>query len=104
MPPTDAPNHLDIASQLAAGTYYYLIYMLRQTFPSRPQTARKTLPVGTRPPSPGLPHSARPTPPRPTLAAAYVAAAEQWKECLRLAQQPEMSLLGAIKCRPRPTA
>jgi hypothetical protein len=33
------------------------------------------------------------------IAAAYVAASEQWKECLRLAQQPEMSLLGAIKCR-----
>ncbi len=33
------------------------------------------------------------------LAALYVAASEQWKECLRLVQQPDISACWAMKCR-----
>jgi len=99
MAPTDAPNHRDIASQLPAGTYYYLVYSLRQTLPSRPTDSPEDL---ARRDQAAIARIAALCPANAAeadIAAAYVAASEQWKECLRLAQQPEMSLLGAIKCR-----
>src|SRR5271163_2842320 len=96
---TTAPNHPNPAVQLPADTYYYLIHSLCLTLPSPPTHSPEDL---ARRNDSAIARIAALCPANAAeadIAALYVAASEQWKECLRLAQQPEMSLLGTMKCR-----
>ncbi len=94
-----APNHSNFADQLQADVYYQLIHMLLLTLPppltdSPEDLAQRDHAVIARIAALHPANAAE-----ADLAVLHVAASEQWKEWLRLAQQPEMSLLGTLKCR-----
>src|SRR6202521_176796 len=92
-----APDHL--ALQLPADAYYHLIRTLCLTLPpplsDRPDDlARRNHAAITRIAA-LVPANAS----EADLAALFVAASEQWKDCLRLAQLPETTPQIAAKCR-----
>jgi len=96
---TAAPNHESVAPEFPAGVYYQLIHPLRLSLPppltdSPEDLARRDHSAIARIAALCPANAAE-----ADIAALYVAASEQWKECLRLAQLPEISLLGSLKCR-----
>jgi len=94
-----APNHPDLAYQLPADSYYHLIHTLCGTLPPPLTDSPEDL---VRRNHSAIARIAALQPANPTeadLAGVYVAASEQWKDCLRLAQQPEISPEWAMKCR-----
>jgi hypothetical protein len=87
------------ADNLPANTYHYLIHSLDRSLPSLPtdspeDTARRLHSAIERIASLCPANAAE-----ADIATLYVAASEQAKECFRLAQQPDISFLGAMKCR-----
>jgi hypothetical protein len=95
----DSAAYTDFASQLPADTYHQLIRTLRQTLP--PPLGDSTDDLARRDHA-AIARIAALTPANAAeadLAALYVAASEQWKDCLRLAQQPDISACWAMKCR-----
>ena len=92
-----APNPTNLADQLPAQVYYHLIHTLCLSLPppltdSPEDLARRNHAAIARIAALAPANAAE-----AEVAALYVAASEQWKECLRLAQLPERSLLGAMK-------
>ncbi len=99
MPDSTAPNHTDFASQLPADAYSELIRTLRLALPPPLADSSENL---TRRDHAAIARIAALTPANAAeadLAALYVAASEQWKDCLRLVQQPDISEDWAMKCR-----
>ncbi len=99
MPDSAAPNHTDFASQLPADAYYQLIRTLQLALPpplgdSPEDLARRDHAAIARIAALAPANAAE-----ADLAALYVAASEQWKDCLRLVQQPDISASWAMKCR-----
>ncbi len=99
MPDSATPTHTDFASQLPADAYSQLIRTLRQALPpplgdSPEDLARRDHAAIARIAALHPANAAE-----ADLAALYVAASEQWKECLRLVQQPDISAGWAMKCR-----
>src|SRR6266852_2646582 len=92
-----APDHL--ASQLPAEAYYHLIRTLCLTLPpplsdNPDDLARRDHAAIARIAALAPANAAE-----ADLAAQFVAASEQWKDCLRLAQLPEATPEIALKCR-----
>jgi hypothetical protein len=95
-----AAAHSDLGLQLPADAYWHLVHTLRLTLP----------PPGDpgHPPGPEdllrRDRAAIARVAEADLAAQFVAASEQWKECLRLAQAPETTPDWAGKCRAQALA
>ncbi len=97
--PDTAPNHPDFASQLPADAYYQLIRTLQQALPPPPSDRPDDL---ARRDHAAIARIAALHPANAAeadLAALFVAASEQGKDCLRLAQQPDITAPWAMKCR-----
>ena len=104
MSSTAPPTHADLTAQLPADAYYQLIHTLRLTLPppltdSPEDLARRDHAAIARI---AALHPANAT--EADLAGLYVAASEQWKDCLRLALQPELTTSWVMKCRAQANA
>src|SRR5690348_11270894 len=99
MPFDAAPNRADLHDQLPADAYYHLVRTLCLTLPppltDSPDALAQRNPAAITRIAALLPANAA----EADLAALYVAASEQWKDCLRLAQEPETTPQWAAKCR-----
>jgi hypothetical protein len=94
-----AQTHPDLASRLPADAYWHLVHTLRLTLPppladSPEERARRDHAAIARIAALCPADAAE-----ADVAAQFVAASEQWKECLRLAQSPETTREWAAKCR-----
>ncbi len=94
----DHPNAA-LALRLPADAYYHLIRTLRLTLPpplsDGPEDLARRDHAAIARVAALVPANAA----EADLAAMFVAASEQWKDCLRLAQLPETTLEWAAKCR-----
>jgi len=109
--PFDAPNHstpapgLDpgvdpgVACQLPADAYYHLVRTLRLTLPPPLSDSPDDLLRRDRAAIARIAALAPANGAEADLGAQFVAASEQWKDCLRLAQLPETTPEWAAKCR-----
>ncbi len=93
------PNHTNLADQLPAEVYYQLIHSLCPTLPppltdSPEDLARRNHSAIARIAALCPANAAE-----ADVAALYVAASEQWKYCLRLAQEADTTSYWAQKCR-----
>jgi hypothetical protein len=99
-----APGPADLADRLAADAYWHLIRALRATLPPPPgdtaedRRCRDHAAIATIAAlAPGDTVEAE-------LAAQFVAASEQWKDCLRLIQLPDVTPAQATQCRAQALA
>ena len=93
------PNHSDLAAQLPAGAYHYLMHTLRKTLPDLLTNSPEDI---VRRDQSAMARVAALCPANiaeAEVAASHVAHAEHAKACLRDAKTPEISLLGVMKCR-----
>ena len=95
----DGPAPLPLAYQLPADAYYHLVRTLRLTLPpppgDNPEDFRRRDHAAIAAVAALAPANAAEAKP----AAQFVAASEQWTDCLRLAQLPETTLEWGAKCR-----
>ncbi len=94
-----AANHADLSLRLPADAYYHLVHTLRLTLPPPLTDTPEAL---LRRDHAAIARIAALVPANAVeadLAAQFVAASEQWKDCLRLAQLPETAPEWAAKCR-----
>src|SRR5256885_1162821 len=94
---TPSPSHF--ADRLPADAYYHLVRVLRPALPpprgdSAEELLRRDHAAIARIAALAPGNSAE-----ADIAAQYVAASEQWKDCLRLAQRREITAEWAAKCR-----
>jgi hypothetical protein len=97
-------THADLATRLPADTYWQLIHTLRLALPPPLSDSPEDL---LRRDHAAIARIAALCPGNAVeadLAAQFVAASEQWKECLRLAQQPGTNPEWAAKCRAQAIA
>ena len=95
-----------LACQLPADAYWHLVRTLRLTLPPPPGANPEEADVLRRDHA-AIARIAALAPANAAeadVAAQFVAASEQWKECLRLAQQPDTSPQWAAKCRAKAAA
>ena len=92
-----APIPLDY--QLPADAYYHLVRTLRLTLPPPPTDSADDLRKRDHAAIARITALAPGNSVEADVAAQFVAASEQWKDCLRLAQLPETTLPWAVKCR-----
>jgi hypothetical protein len=103
--PNPAPGlHPDFALQLPADAYYHLVRTLRLTLPPPPADTPEDLARRDHAAIARVAALAPANAAEADVAAQHVAAAEQWKECLRLAQLPETAPEWAMKCRAQALA
>ncbi len=93
------PNPTNLADQLPAQVYYHLIHTLCNSLPSPLTDSPEDLARRNHAAIARIAALAPANAVEAEAAAQYVAASEQWKECLRLAQLPERSFLVAMQCR-----
>ncbi len=94
-----APNHTNLADQLPADTYYQLVHTLLLTLPAPLTDSPEDL---ARRDQAAIARIAALCPANAAeadVAALYVAASEQWKNLLRLAQEADTTSYWAQKCR-----
>ncbi len=91
----------NLAGQLMPDVYHDLIHKLRAALPSPPTDSPEDRARRDRAAIAKIAALCPANAAEADIAALYVAASEQWKECLRLAQQPERSFHGALKYRAR---
>ncbi len=89
----------NLAGQLMPDVYHDLIHKLRAALPSPPTDSPEDRARRDRAAIAKIAALCPANAAEADIAALYVAASEQWKECLRLAQQPERSFHGALKYR-----
>jgi hypothetical protein len=94
-----APTHPDLALQLPADAYYHLVRTLRLTLPPPPADTPEDLARRDHAAIARIAALAPANAAEADVAAQYVAASEQWKDCLRLAQLPGTLPEAAHKCR-----
>jgi hypothetical protein len=90
------PDH---TCQLPADAYWHLVRTLRLTLPPPLTDDPEDLPRRDRAAIARVAALAPGNAAEADLAAQFVAASEQWKDCLRLAQLPETTPAWAMKCR-----
>ena len=94
-----APNDAHLADRLPADAYHHLIRTLRLTLPPPPTDSAEDLRRRDHAAIAQVAGLAPANAAEANLAAQSVAASEQWKDCLRLAQLPETTPQWAAKCR-----
>src|SRR5579859_7221093 len=99
MPFDAAPNQADLHDRLAADAYYHLVRTLCLTLPPPPADSPDALAQRNHAAIAGVAALCPANAAEANLAAQFVAATEQWKDCLRLAQLPETAPELAAKCR-----
>jgi len=100
----DEPEIPDLVAEFGHQAYYHLIHTLFAGLPAPPTNDLEAL---ARRNHAAIARIAALCPANPTeaeIAGLYVAASEQWKEALRLAQLPETPLKQAIQCRNQANA
>ncbi len=93
------PSHPTLADQLPANVYHYLIRTLCLTLPPPPTDSPEDLACRNDFAIARIAALSPANAAEADQAALYVAASEQWKECLRIAHEPDTSPNGAMKCR-----
>ena len=93
------PDHPHLADRLPADAYYQLIRMLRLTLPPPPTDSPDDLARRDHAAIARIAALAPTNAAEAELAAQFVAASEQWKDCLRLAQVRAREPNVAAKCR-----
>src|SRR5579875_1153509 len=99
-PPLDP----DLALQLPGDAYWHLIHTLRLALPPPPGDRPEDLLRRDHAAVARIAALAPGNAVEADLAAQFVAASEQWKDCLRLAQDPDMAPKWAAKCRAQALA
>ena len=99
MPFDAAPNQADLHDRLAADAYYHLVRTLCLALPPPPTDSPDALAQRNHAAIAGVAALCPANAAEANLAAQFVAATEQWKDCLRLAQLPETAPELAAKCR-----
>ncbi len=99
-----ATNHANLALQLPADAYWHLVHTLRLTLPPPPTDNPDDLRRRDHAAIARIAALAPANAAEADLAAQFVAASEQWKDCLRLAQEPETTPQWAAKCRAQALA
>src|SRR5205823_9282503 len=94
-----APNQPDLDCQLLGNAYYHLIRTLRLTLPPPPGDSAEDLLRRDHAAIARIAALAPANAAEADVAAQFVAASEQWKDCLRLAQAPETTPEWVAKCR-----
>ncbi|MGH7153203.1 MAG: hypothetical protein ACREF3_04680, partial [Acetobacteraceae bacterium] len=92
MSPLAEPNPTDLIAEFGHPAYYHLVHTLTRALPAPPTDDPEAL---LRRNQAAISRIAALCPANSTeaeIAGLYVAAAEQWKECLYLAQLPETPL------------
>jgi hypothetical protein len=92
-----APDPADLIPQLPANAFYHLVRTLRLTLP--PTDRPEDLSVRDQSAIARIAALAPASAAEADLAALFVAASEQWKDCLRLAEDPSRLPEIARKCR-----
>src|SRR5260370_27122421 len=95
--PIATPDHL--ALKLPADAYYHLVRTLCLTLPPPPSDGPDALAQRNHAAITRIAALIPANPAEADLAAQFVAASEQWKDCLRLAQLPATTPEIALKCR-----
>src|SRR5437763_11850927 len=95
----DNAAHTPLDYQLPADAYYHLVRTLRLTLPPPPGNGPDDLRRRDHAAIAGVAALAPANAAEAKLAAQFVAASEQWNDCLRLAQLPETTPDWAGKCR-----
>src|SRR5271163_3902339 len=98
------PDHPDLAGDLPANTYHYLLHTLRQTLPSPLTDNPEELARRDRALIACIAALQPANAAEADIAALYVAASEQAKDCLRLVQKPDTSFYWVEKCRAQATS
>src|SRR5487761_517827 len=93
------PDHPHLADRLPADAYWQLIHTLRLTLPPPPTDSPDDLARRDHAAIARIAALAPANAAEADVAAQFVAASEQWKDCLRLAQVPETAPEWAAKCR-----
>ncbi len=93
-----------LAFQLPADAYYHLIHTLRLTLPPPPTDDPGALLRRDHAAIARIAALAPANAAEADVAAQFVAASEQWKDCLSLAQDPELTPQWAAKCRAQALA
>ncbi len=103
-----APNHPNpapaLACQLPADAYWHLVHTLRLTLPPPPGDNPEDLARRDRAAIARIAALCPANAAEADVAAQFVAASEQWKDCLRLAQGQETTAEWASKCRAQAAA
>ncbi len=95
----DGPAPIPPESQLPADAYWHLVRTLRLTLPPPPDESPEALSRRDHAAILRIAALAPANAAEADVAAQFVAASEQWKDCLRLAQAPETTPEWAAKCR-----
>src|SRR5438105_7206459 len=93
-----------VACKLPADAYYHLVRTLCLTLPPPPSDSPDALAQRNHAAITRIAALVPANAAEADLAALFVAASEQWKDCLRLAQLPETTPQMAPKFRSRPSA
>ena len=96
--PAPAPG---VTDRIPANAYWHLVHTLRLSLPPPPGDSEQDLLCRDHAAIARIAALAPASAAEAELAAQFVAASEQWKDCLRLAQLPETSPESAEKCRAR---
>jgi len=103
-PDPDPGPDLGIEFRLPADAYWHLIHTLRLALPPPPGDRPEDLLRRDHAAVARIAALAPGNAVEADLAAQFVAASEQWKDCLRLAQDPDMAPKWAAKCRAQALA
>ncbi len=93
------PNHTNLADQLPADVYYQLIHSLCPTLPAPLTDSPEDLARRNRAAIARIAALCPANAAEADVAAQHVAASEQWKDSLRLAQEADTTSYWAQKCR-----
>ena len=96
---TTAPNHLNLAAQLPAGAYHYLMHTLRETLPDLLTNSPEDIALRDQSAMARVAALCPANIAEAEVAALHVVHAEHAKACLRDSKNPTIALLGALKCR-----
>src|SRR5579875_4122730 len=95
----DTGTPTDLAVQLPADAYWHLVHTLRPTLPPPAGDSPEDLVRRDHAAIARIAALAPASAAEAELAAQFVAASEQWKDCLRLAQDAATTPEWAAKCR-----
>ncbi len=99
MSASTAPNHTNLADQLPADVYYQLVHSLCPTLPPPVTDSPEDLARRNRAAIARIAALCPANAAEADVAALHVAASEQWKNLLRLAQEADPTSYWAQKCR-----
>jgi len=95
---TTTPNHLDLAAQLPAGAYYYLMHKLHEMLPELLTNSPEDIALRDQAAMAKVAALSPANIAEAEVAALHVAHAEHAEACYRDSKNPTISLMGVLKC------